>query len=193
MKLFAAAALVAAGATFAQTPPVSANTSAPTAWKLATGYRAESFHTKNIVQFSRDVERAVGGKLVTEVFLNNTLVKLAEISTAVQQGKIEADETIMTSMVKDIPLAGADSGPFVVGSYADAQRLWMLQRPGIEKHFAERGMKLLYTVPWPPQGLHSTKPIRSAADFKGTQRRTYNSTTLRIAEMLGAKPVPDHG
>ncbi|MES2911777.1 MAG: TRAP transporter substrate-binding protein DctP, partial [Pseudomonadota bacterium] len=74
-------------------------------------------------------------------------------------------------------------------SYKDAQRLWKLQRPGIEKHFAGRGLKLLYAVPWPPQGLHSSKPIRGVADFKGTQMRTYNSTTLRIAELLGAKPV----
>ena len=27
-------------------------------------------------------------------------------------------------MVKDVPIAGADSVPFVVTSYADAQRLW---------------------------------------------------------------------
>ncbi|MES1976956.1 MAG: TRAP transporter substrate-binding protein [Pseudomonadota bacterium] len=170
----------------AQTPvPVGAATT----WKLATGYRTESFHTQNIMQFSRDVEQTTAGKLVIQVHPNNTLAKLNEVSQAVQQGKAEAGETIMTSMVKEIPLAGADSIPFVVGSYSDAQRLWKLQRPGIEKHFAERGLKLLYAVPWPPQGLHSSKPIRGLADFRGTQMRTYNSTTLRIAEMLGAKPV----
>ncbi len=162
---------------------------AQTTWKLATGYRAESFHTQNILQFSRDVELATRGRLVIEVHPNNAIAKLNDISQAVQQGKAEAGETIMTSMVKDIPIAGADSIPFVVGSYRDAERLWKLQRPGIEKHFAQRGLKLLYTVPWPPQGLHSNKPIRGLADFKGTQMRTYNSTTLRIAEMLGAKPV----
>ena len=95
----------------------------------------------------------------------------------------------MTSMVKDIPIAEADSIPFVVSTYSEAQYLWKLQRPGIEKHFAERGLKLFYTVPWPPQGLYSNKPIRSLADFKGTQMRTYNSTTQRIADLLGAKPV----
>ena len=162
---------------------------AQTTWKLATGYRTESFHTQNILQFSRDVEKATGGKLLIDVHANNTLAKLNDISQAVQQGKAEAGETIMTSMVKDIPLAGADSIPFVVGSYKDADRLWKLQRPGIEKHFAQRGLKLLYAVPWPPQGLHSNKPVRSLADFRGTQMRTYNQTTLRIAEMLGAKPV----
>lgn len=158
-------------------------------WDLATGYRVESFHTQNIMQFSRDVAQATGGRLLIKVHANNTLVKLNDISQAVQQGKTQAGETIMTSLVKDIPIAGADSVPFVVGSYSDAQRLWKLQRPGIEKHFAERGMKLLYAVPWPPQGLHSSRQIQSLADFKGTKMRTYNSTTLRIAELLGAKPV----
>lgn len=162
---------------------------AQTTWKLATGYRAESFHTQNIMQFSRDVDQATAGQLKIQVHPNNTLAKLSEISQAVQQGKAEAGETIMTSMVKDIPIAGADSIPFVVSSYKDAERMWKLQRPGIERHFAQRGLKLLYAVPWPPQGLHSSKPVRSLSDFKGTQMRTYNSTTLRIAEMLGAKPV----
>lgn len=162
---------------------------AQTTWKLATGYRAESFHTQNIMQFSRDIDQATAGQLRIQVHPNNTLAKLSEISQAVQQGKAEAGETIMTSMVKDIPIAGADSIPFVVGSYKDADRMWKLQRPGIEKHFAQRGLKLLYAVPWPPQGLHSGKPVRGLADFKGTQMRTYNQTTVRIAEMLGARPV----
>ena len=95
----------------------------------------------------------------------------------------------MTSLVKDIPIAGADSIPFVVGSYADAQRLWGLQRPLIEKHFSARGLKLLYSVPWPPQGLFANRPIRNSADFKGTKMRTYNQTTIRIAELLQAVPV----
>ncbi|SDM83900.1 TRAP transporter substrate-binding protein [Polaromonas sp. JS666] len=178
MKAILIAALVAAGAAHAQT-----------SWKLATGYRVESFHTQNILQFGRDVDTATRGGLLIQVYPNNTLAKLADISTAVQQGKAEAGETIMTSMVKEMPLAGADSIPFVVTSYKDAQRLWKLQRPGLEKHFSERGLKLLYAVPWPPQGLHSNKPVRGPTDFRGTQMRTYNQTTLRIAEMLGAKPV----
>ena len=183
IKIGAALAASLAGLCLAQPLPTATN------WKLATGYRAESFHTQNITQFAREVGQASGGQLTIEVFPNSTLAKLADISQAVRDGKAQAGETIMTSMVKDIPMAGADSVPFVVSTYSDAQRLWRLQRPGIEKHFAERGMKLLYAVPWPPQGLHSSKPIRSLADFKGTQMRTYNATTLRIAELLGAKPV----
>ncbi|MFY3384803.1 TRAP transporter substrate-binding protein [Paracidovorax sp. MALMAid1276] len=162
---------------------------AQTVWKLATGYRAESFHTRNVQQFAAEVERAAQGALRIEVHANNSLFKLAEIAQAVQQGRAEAGETIMTSLVGDMPIAGADAVPFVVRTYADARRMWDLQRPLIDSHFALRGLKALYAVPWPPQGLFSTAPVKSAADFKGTRMRTYNPATVRIAEMLGATPV----
>ena len=158
-------------------------------WKLATGYRAESFHTQNLFQFAQEVEQATSGRLKIEIHPNNALYKLAEIRQAVQDGKAEAGETIMSSLVRDIPIAGADSIPFVVSSYADALRLWQLQRPLIERHFADRGIKLLYSVPWPPQGLFSGKPVRGSADFAGTRMRTYNQTTVRIAELMKATPV----
>ncbi len=162
---------------------------ASTQWQLATGYRAESFHTQNIQQFADDVVRVTGGTLRIEVKPNNVLFKLNDIRQAVQDGKAQAGETIMTSMVKDIPIAGADAIPFVVSSYDDAWRMWVLQRPLIDKHFEGRGLKALYAVPWPPQGLYSKTPIKAVADFKGTSMRTYNQSTTRIAEMLGAKPV----
>lgn len=162
---------------------------AQTQWKLATGYRAESFHTRNVVQFAQDVERASAGALRIEVHANNALFKLGDIPQAVQEGKAQAGETIMTSLVRDMPIAGADAVPFVVRTYADARRMWDLQRPLIEGHFARKGLKALYAVPWPPQGLFSIAPVRSAADFKGTRMRTYNPATVRIAEMLGAVPV----
>lgn len=178
MKMVLLAALAVAPALHAQTQ-----------WKLATGYRVESFHTRNIVQFAQDVERASSGALRIEVHANNTLARLADIPAAVQGGKAQAGETIMTSLVADMPIAGADAVPFLVHSYADARRLWDLQRPLIDTHFAAKGIKALYAVPWPPQGLLSVAPVRSSADFKGTRMRTYNPATVRIAQMLGATPV----
>ena len=39
------------------------NATAETRWDLPTNYAASAFHTKNIVQFSSDVEKATGGSL----------------------------------------------------------------------------------------------------------------------------------
>ncbi len=185
MKVLLIAAIFAVGAAHAQ----NAQSPATVQWKLATGYRAESFHTQNLFQFAREVEEATAGELKIEVHPNNSLAKLNEIRQAVEDGKAQAGETIMTSLAKEIPIAGADSIPFVVSSYADAQRMWQLQRPLIEKHLAARGLKTLYAVPWPPQGLFANKSIRGSADFAGTKMRTYNQTTVRIAEYMKAVPV----
>jgi len=162
---------------------------AQTVWKLATGYRAESFHTENLRQFAKDVAAATDGKLVIEIHPNNTLAKLGDIRAKVEVGEIAAGEVIMTSLVKQIPAAGADSVPFIVNSFDDARRLWEHQKPIVEPALDKRGLTALYVVPWPSQGLFSTRPIRSAADLKGAKMRTYNATTVRIAELTGATPV----
>ncbi|MBA3903722.1 MAG: C4-dicarboxylate ABC transporter substrate-binding protein, partial [Rhodocyclaceae bacterium] len=46
-----------------------------------------------------------------------------------------------------------------------------------------------YSVPWPPQGIFSARPIASAADLKGAKWRAYNPNTSRIAQLVGAQPV----
>lgn len=168
---------------------ISSVVGAQTHWKLATGYRAESFHTQNIVEFTEDVRKASGGVVQIEVYPNNSLVKRSEIRKSVEAGSVQAGEAMLSTMSSDIPLAGADAIPFVASSYDDARRMWNLQKPILEKHFALRGMVILYAVPWPPQGLYTNTMIRTAADFKGTRMRTYNQSTIRIAEMLGATPV----
>jgi TRAP-type transport system periplasmic protein len=162
---------------------------AKSAWKLATGYRSESFHTMNLASLARDVDAATQGALRIDVHPNNTLFKLNAIREAVERGQVEAGETIMASLVGEMPIAGADSVPFIVSSYDDARRMWRHQRPLVERDFARRGMQVLYAVPWPPQGLYSTRPIASAADLKGSRMRTYNHTTARLAELVGAQGV----
>jgi TRAP-type C4-dicarboxylate transport system substrate-binding protein len=161
----------------------------PVNWQLATGYRAEVFHTESLRQFAREVAEVTGGALEIQVRPKNELAKLGEIRANVEGGEVAAGEVIMTSLVKELPTAGADSVPFIVGSYEDAKRLWQNQRPVIEQALAQRGLVPLYAVPWPSQGLYTTRPIASVADLKGAKMRTYNAATVRIAELLGAQPV----
>jgi TRAP-type C4-dicarboxylate transport system substrate-binding protein len=68
-------------------------------------------------------------------------------------------------------------------------KLYKAQKPLLEKKLASDGMMLLYSVPWPPQGIYSKKPINSAADLKGIKWRAYSPATARIAELVGAQPV----
>jgi TRAP-type transport system periplasmic protein len=160
-----------------------------TEWRLASGYSDTSFHTQNLRDFAHEVETLTAGSLKISIHSNNSLVKLADIRAALESGKIEAGEVIMTGLAKEIPIAGADSVPFVVSTYADAERLWDLQRPMLERELAARSLVVAYSVPWPSQGLYTSRPITKRSDFSGNKMRTYNATTVRIAEMLGASPV----
>jgi TRAP-type transport system periplasmic protein len=162
---------------------------AQSTWRLASGYSDASFHTANLREFANDVSRSTNGKLSIEIRSNNSLVKLAEIRNAVGAGTVELGEVILTGVSKEFPLAGADAVPFVVGSLNEAKRLWGLQRPALEKQLGAKGLVLLYSVPWPSQGLYSARPIVKKTDFSGARMRTYNATTVRIAELLGANAV----
>ncbi len=169
--------------------PFSPAARAATVWRLPTGYKADSFQGQNVARFAQAVEASTAGGLRIEVQPDNQAVPLATIPAAVQAGRVQAGEVIMTGLAQEIPIAGADAVPFVVSSYEDAQRLWQHQRPLVERHFEARGLKVLFAVPWPPQGLYTIRPVRSADDLRGARMRTYNSTTVRIAQMLGAEPV----
>ena len=132
-------------------------------WRLATGYKSETFHTQNVEQFAREASAASAGALQIDVHPNNSLARLADIFEAVKSGKAEAGEVLMGGIVGQVPLAGADSVPFVVSSYQDAQRLWTHQKPLIDTAMQAHGLAALYAVPWPPQGLFSVRPLRSSA------------------------------
>lgn len=163
--------------------------SAQTQWDMPTPYGASNFHTENIVQFVADVEKATGGKLKITVHSNGSLFKANEIKRAVQGGQAQIGEILISGYSNEDPVFGVDSVPFLATSYADAAKLWKASRKAIEERFAKQGMVVLFSVPWPPQGIYSTKPIESMADMKGLKLRTYNPYTSRIAELVGAQPV----
>jgi TRAP-type transport system periplasmic protein len=162
---------------------------AQTKWDMPTPYATTNFHTENVVQFAADVDKATGGNLKITVHSNASLFKAPEIKRAVQGGQAQLGEILLSGYSNEDPIFGTDSVPFLATSYADAAKLWKASRKAIEERFAKQGMKVLYAVPWPPQGIYSTKPLASAADMKGLKMRTYNPATSRIAELAGAQPV----
>ena len=162
---------------------------AQTKWDMPTPYPATNFHTENIQQFAAEVDKASAGKLKITVHANGSLFKANEIKRAVQGGQAQIGEIILSGYTNEDPIFGADSVPFLASSYAEAKKLWTAQRPVIEAHLARQGIKLLFSVPWPPQGIYSAKAINAAADLKGVKWRAYSPQTSRIAELVGAQPV----
>ena len=57
---------------------------AQTKWDLPAAYPASNFHSVNLEQFAKDVDKATGGKLKITVHANASLYKAPEIKRAVQ-------------------------------------------------------------------------------------------------------------
>jgi len=167
----------------------SLTASAQTTWDMPTPYPAANFHTENIVQFAADVDKATAGKLKITVHPGGSLFKANEIKRAVQGGQAQIGEIILGGYANENPLFGTDNVPFLATSYADAKKLAAAQKPALNALLAKQGLKILFSVPWPPQGIYSAKPINSAADLKGVKWRAYSPQTSRIAELVGAQPV----
>jgi len=168
---------------------------AQTKWDMPTPYPDGNFHTKNVRQFAEDIAKATGGKLAVTVHSNGSLIKHPEIKRAVQTGQVPIGEVLISVLSNESPLFAFDSNPFLANSYDKERKLWQAARPHVVKRLDSQGIELLYSVPWPPQGLYAKKEVNSLGDLKGTRFRTYSPTTSRFAELVGAIPttiqVPD--
>jgi TRAP-type transport system periplasmic protein len=164
-------------------------TFAQTKWDLPSGYGVNTFQVQNLQQFAADVDKATAGKLKITVHPNASLFKANEIKRAVQSAQVPLGEFILSGASNEAPIFGVDSIPFLATSYADSKRLDTASKPLLNKTLAAQGMKLLYTVPWPPQGLYSAKAVSALKDLKGTKMRAYNPATSFIATAVGAQPV----
>src|SRR6185503_987161 len=120
---------------------------AQTRWDVPTAYPANNFHTENLQQFANDVDKATGGKLKIQLHPNASLYKAPEIKRAVQGGQAQAGEILLVN--------------------------YKAERKALEDKLAKQGMLLLYTVPWPPQGIYTNRVLKSAADMKGLKWRAY--------------------
>ncbi len=181
-----APALLAAGlAALAFAGPALAQTK----WNLPSAYPADNLHTENLAQFAKDVETASGGKLVITLHPNASLFKAPEIKRAVQTGQAQAGEVIISIHENEDPVFGVDVVPFLATSFEQSKKLWDASRPAVEKKLATQGIKVLYAMPWPPQGLFSKMTVEKVEDLKGAKWRAYNPGTSRIGEMVGAQAV----
>ena len=167
----------------------ASTTMAQTKWDMPTPYSPAIFHTENIQQFANDVEKASGGKLKIQVHANASLLKMPEIKRGIQSGQVQMGEILLAAYANEDAMFELDGVPFLATSYADAMKLYNASRKPLEAHLAKQGIKLLYAVPWPPQGLFSKKEVKSAADMKGLKWRAYSPATAKIAELVGAQPV----
>jgi TRAP-type C4-dicarboxylate transport system substrate-binding protein len=158
-------------------------------WNLPTAYPDSNYHTKIIREMADEVKAATGGKLEIVVHSNASLFKMPEIKRAVQTEQVPIGEMLWNAYGNEDPLFEADAVPFLANSVPLARKLWDAAKPLIEERLKKQNLMVLYSAPWPPQGIYSKTPIAQMEDLKGVKFRTYSPLTARMAELMGAVPT----
>ena len=152
-------------------------------WTMASGYPKSNFHTQNIIKFIDDVKS--GSSVKINLNPNDTLIKLDAIKTSLQRGQIPIGEIRFGIYGNEDPMYILAGLPFIAPDYASAWLLKEVKHAYLQDKFNKKGLRILYTSPWPGQGFYTKFPVNKVSDFKGKKLRIYSTATQQMGSMLG--------
>ena len=167
----------------------SATIQAAEKWDMPMAYSGSNFHSATGAEFAKCITTGTGGEIEVTTHPSGSLFKGGDIKRAIQTGQAPIGERLLSGHQNENALFGFDSVPFMATSFDDAAKLWGAAKEPLTKLLDSQGLVLLYSVPWPPQGLYFKKEVNSVADMKGIKFRSYNNATARLAELTGMLPV----
>ncbi len=158
-------------------------------WDMPMAYSGSNFHSVTGAEFAKCVTTGTQGEIEIVTHPSGSLFPGAQIKRAIQTGQVPIGERLLSGHQNENAIFGVDSIPFLATSFDDADKLWQAAKPTLEKVLADQNLTLLYSVPWPPQGLYFRDEVNSVADMEGIKFRSYNNATARLAELTGMLPV----
>lgn len=158
-------------------------------WDMPMAYAATNYHSVTAAEFAKCVTTGTGGEIEITTHPSGSLFAGADIKRAIQTGQVQIGERLLSGHQNENALFGWDSVPFLVTSFDEHDKLYRVAKPYLDEILAEQNMTVLYSVPWPPQGLYFKKEVNSVADMAGVKFRSYNNATARLAELTGMLPV----
>ena len=158
-------------------------------WNMPTAYADSSYHTRNCKLFAEAVGLCTGSELKIVVHGDGSLIKGGRIKRAVQTGQAPIGERLLSAHQDENALFGFDSVPFLASSFEASEKLWRVAKRKLTSVLADQNLVLLYSVPWPPQGMYFKMEIAAVADMAGIKFRAYSPATARLAELAKMLPV----
>ncbi len=158
-------------------------------WDMPVAYGESTYHTATAREFAQCVSTATGGELTLTVHSAGSLLSGSKIKSAISTGNVQIGERLLSAHQDQHPIFGIDSVPFLASSFEESERLWLATRPVMNEVLREQNLHMLYSVPWPPQGLFSDRKVDEIADLEGARFRSYNQATARLAELIGMQAV----
>jgi TRAP-type C4-dicarboxylate transport system substrate-binding protein len=161
---------------------------AETVWDMPTEYPQNAMPGVGLTAFAKHVAELSAGQLTIKPSFDAAAgIKSAGMLTAIAEGQVQAGDAFAGSLEAEDPIFALPSLPFLVTSVADARRLADIARPHLASVLEKKGLRLLYLTPWPPSGIWSRAPLKTASDLSGLSIRTYDKTSTEVFASVGAK------
>lgn len=186
--LYRATGLVAGAILLASAGHISP-ADAQSKFNMATPYNCQEFITKLANMIADDMRESTNGEVDITVHCAGSLFKNPEIVSATRTGQIDMGTQLMSNLGPENKLFEIDNMPFLTSNYLESWALWQATRPRLEELMQERGLRILYAVPWGPQNFFFNGDFKSMADVKGKKLRAYNASTSRMAALMNTVPV----
>ena len=161
---------------------------AQTVWDMPTEYPANAMPGVGLAAFAKPVSEFSAGKLtIKPSFDAKAGIKSAGMLAAIAEGRVQAGDAFAGALEAEDAIFALPSLPFLVTSMPDAKRLSNIARPHLSAALERKGLRLLYLTPWPPSGIWSRAPLKTASDLSGLSIRTYDKTSSEVFVAAGAK------
>ena len=159
-------------------------------WNASLPWSVKEYHTTNAYAFAEAVYHETGGALTIKVFPGAILgLKGPETIRALAEGLVDMADVPAVQEAGNLPVLALESLPYLVDNQQELRLLYSLSRPRIERALRDKGIKLLYIVPWPRQNIYLKKKAVRLADLKGLKIRTYDRNSSEMMELLGLIPL----
>ncbi len=132
-------------------------------WNASLPWSVKEYHTQNAYDFAEAVYQETDGALTIKVFPGAVLgLKGPETIRALEEGLVDMADVPAVQEAGNEPVLALESLPYLIDNQEELKLLYSLSRPKIERALKERGLKLLYIVPWPRQNIYLKKKVESS-------------------------------
>ena len=166
---------------------VTSNSVIAQEWRMPLASDRKHFQTQLANDFAKAVREQTQGRVSIQTYPAGVPFKGEQIFGAVRNNLVPIGARLMSALDRESLILQLDALPYLAKSYLDAFNLYKVSRGQVEKILKIKGVKLLYAVPWPAQGLYSRVKLSEMSDFKGLKFRPYSRITADFGERLGFK------
>ncbi len=156
-------------------------------WQMPLSQGSANFQTQLAVEFAKQVQKGTSNRLKIVAHLDGKLYKGEQIFGAVKNDLTPIGLRLMSALDHEDILLQLDALPFLAKNYREAFNLYKVSRADVERILEVKGVKLLYAVPYPAQGLYSRTEIESLDDLIDKRFRPYSKTTQALGDKLGMR------